>query len=241
MVAGSAASAGGDATETVTNHNISNENLLFASLATTDDTDLLNTVANSDHSVLTMVSSADPSTAHSYDYVGIINNPSIGDVPWQIIGAFNSTTAGGDATETVSVSGSLTTDLVIVALEDAGTNVVTIAAARVSTDGTVTITLSADPSTDARMSGIVVRYNSTDDAESHSVVYAGSSTTGGGSVSEAITVTGALATDSVIAVQSTLVVQQLGFTNIIANTINATFDADPGADEVITWMVIRAN
>lgn len=241
MVAGSAASAGGDVTETVTNHNINNGNLMFASLATTDDTDFVNTVANSDHSVLTIVSSADPSTAHSYDYAGIINNPSIGDVPWQVIGAFNSASAGGDATETVAVAGSLTTDIVIVGMEDDGANDVTIAAARVSANGTVTITLSADPATAMHVSGIVVRPNSTDDAESHSIVYAGSTTTAGGAAEEAITVTGALTTDIVIALQSTFVDQILEFSHAVADAINVTFDGDPGTDEVVTWMVLRAN
>lgn len=239
MVAGSATSLGGSLTNTVTNHNINNGNLLFASLASTDDTDFVNTVTNSDHSVLTIVSSADPSTAHSYDYAGISNNPSIGDAPWQIIGAFNSTSAGGDATETVAVAGSLTTDLVIISLEDDGANDVTLAAAAVSSDGTVTITLSADPATSARMSGMVIRPNSTDDTASHTIVFAGSTTTGGGAAAEAITVTGALATDSVIAVQSTFVGQLLEFTSVVANTITATFDADPGADEVISWMILR--
>lgn len=241
MVAGSLASLAGSATNTVTNNNINNGQLLFASVATTDDTDFINTVANSDHSVMTIVSSADPSTAHSYDYVGINNNPSIGDVPWQVIGAFNATSAGGDATETVAVAGSLTTDIVIVELENDGANDVTVAAARVSSDGTVTITLSADPATAAVMAGIVVRPNSTDDAESHSIVYAGSTTTGGGAAVEAITVTGMLTTDIVIAVQDTFVDQTLEYAVGIANTINATFDGDPGADEVITWMVLRAN
>ena len=241
MMAGSRITVGGDNTEIVTNHQINNGQLLFASYSVTDDTDFMNTVTSSGHSVLTMVVSANPSTDHAYDYVGIINNPSIGDVPWQIIGAFNATSAGGDATETVAVAGSLTTDIVIVALEDDGANDVTLAAARVSADGTVTITLSADPATAAVMSGIVVRPNSTDDSESHSIVYAGSTTTSGGAALEAITVTGMLTTDIVIAVQDTFVDQILEFSVGIANTINATFSGDPGSDEVITWMVLRAN
>lgn len=240
MVAGSIAATTGSATNTVTNNNINNGNLLFVSYSTTDDTDSLVTVTNSDHSVMTTVLSAAP-TAHSLDYAGIINNPSIGDVPWQVIGAFNSVSAGGDATETVAVAGSLTTDLVIVSMENDGANDITIAAARVSADGTVTITLSADPATAANVSGMVIRPNSTDDSESHSIVFAGQSTTAGGAAEEAITVTGALTTDIVIAVQATKVAQQFEFAHAVADAINVTFNADPGADEVITWMVLRAN
>lgn len=240
MMGGSLATTAGSATNTVTNNNITNSQLLFMSYSTTNDTDSLVTATNSDHSVLTYVLSADPSTVHTLDYVGIANNPDVGSEPWQIIGAFNSTSAGGDATETVAVSGSLTTDLVIVALEDDGTNDVTIAAARVSASGTVTLTLSADPSTDAIMSGIVVRPHSTSDAATHEIAYAVSTTTAGGAAVEAITATGVLSTDIIIAVQSTKQAQTLEFCVATADTVTCTFDADPGADEVISWMALRA-
>lgn len=240
MLAGSLASIAGSATNTVTHNDINNTSLLFMSFATTDDTDTLITVANSDHSVMTYVLSADPSTAHTLDYIGLTNNPSIGDVPFQIVGAFNATSAGGDATETVAVSGSLTTDLVILSLEDDGANDVTVAAARVSSDGTVTLTLSADPATAAIMAGIVVRPNISTDAATHTIAFASSTTTAGGSAVEAITVTGVLTTDIVIAVQSTKDSQTLEFCVATADTISCTFDADPSTDEIISWMVLRA-
>lgn len=241
MVAGSKLTSGGDTTELLTNHQFNNTNLLFTSFSITNDTDSLVTVTNSDHSLMTTILSADPSTDHSYDYVGINNNPSIGDVPWQIVGAFNATTAGGDADEAVTVTGSLPTDIVVVSLEDDGANDITIAAANVTSAGTVIVNLSADPATAAVMSGIVVRPNSTDDLESHSIVFAGSHTTAGGAAVEEITVTGVLATDIVIAMQNTKVAQQFEYAHAIANTVRVTFNADPGADEVISWMVLRAN
>lgn len=241
MMAGSVGAPSGSATNTVTNHNINNDNILFLSYSTTDDTDKLVTVINSDHSVMTYVLSADPGGAHSVDYAGILENPSIGDAPWQIIGAFNSVSDGGDATETVSISGALTSDIVIASMEEDGTNDVTLAAARVSSSGTVTITLDQNPGTDARVSGMVIRPNSTDDTATHTIVFAANFTTSGGNAVEDLTVSGALLTDIVIAVQSVNAGQTLEFGQVsAADTLSFTFNSDPGSDEKISYMVLRA-
>lgn len=75
-----------------------------------------------------------------------------------------------------------------------------------------------------------------------SVVYAGEHTTVGGAAAEAITVTGVLATDLVVAV-----LKQVGaspqtiLTSVpTADTVTVTFSADPSTDHIITYIVYRA-
>jgi len=80
------------------------------------------------------------------------------------------------------------------------------------------------------------------DAPAYVIVYAGEATTAGGDATETVTVTGALATDIVFAnVQtegSTPVT--LDAVAVTADTVTATFSADPSTDHVWSYMVIRA-
>ena len=77
---------------------------------------------------------------------------------------------------------------------------------------------------------------------SHVVKFAAQVTTAGGAAAEAITVTGALATDLAF-VQlvdpgtNTVAVVQAAVT---ADTLTVTFDADPGNDAIINYQIIRA-
>jgi len=66
------------------------------------------------------------------------------------------TTAGGDATETISVTGVLTTDVVIVAVNTLGTGSRTIVSA-IAAANAITVTLSGDPSTDHVLGYTVIR------------------------------------------------------------------------------------
>ena len=75
---------------------------------------------------------------------------------------------------------------------------------------------------------------------SHKVVYAGKHVTVGGAAAEAITVTGVLATDIVIAV-----LQVSGGETIITavpttNTITVTFSDDPTTAHTVAYQVLRA-
>ena len=79
-------------------------------------------------------------------------------------------------------------------------------------------------------------------APSHIVKYAGTFTTAGGDASEAITVTGAAATDIV-----SVTVKTAGATprSIVAataatNAINVTLSGDPSTDHVLQYVVFRA-
>lgn len=79
-------------------------------------------------------------------------------------------------------------------------------------------------------------------APSHVVKFAGQHTTAGGSAAEAITVSGALATDLafvqlVDAGSNTVSVVQA---QVTADTLTVTFSADPGADAIINYQLLRA-
>ena len=77
---------------------------------------------------------------------------------------------------------------------------------------------------------------------SHIVKFAANYTTVGGAAAEAITVTGALATDIPI-----VTIQDDGTNNVTiasvavtADTLTVTFSANPGNDAVISYMLLRA-
>lgn len=67
-------------------------------------------------------------------------------------------------------------------------------------------------------------------------------TTVGGAAAEAITVTGAVATDVVIATINTVgaVPRTIASAVAGANTVTITFDGDPAADHVVNLLVVRA-
>lgn len=77
---------------------------------------------------------------------------------------------------------------------------------------------------------------------SHMIVFAGQPTTVGGAAAEAITVTGALSTDLAFVqmvndgTNNTTIVNAV----VTANTLTVTFSADPGADAVINYQIVRA-
>lgn len=66
------------------------------------------------------------------------------------------TTAGGDANESIAVTGALGTDIAIVTLKTKGASPVTILTAVAATDA-ITIVMSADPSTDHVISYMILR------------------------------------------------------------------------------------
>ena len=77
---------------------------------------------------------------------------------------------------------------------------------------------------------------------SHVVKYAGQPTTSGGAAAEAITVTGAAATDLAFVqmvddgTNGTTIIDAV----VTTNTLTVTFSADPGADAVINYQLLRA-
>ena len=72
------------------------------------------------------------------------------------------------------------------------------------------------------------------------VVFAGKEAFAGGSATDTITVTGALATDLVFAqIQESTTAVNVQKVTPTANTITVLMSADPGAATVITWQVLR--
>lgn len=74
----------------------------------------------------------------------------------KVIAAGTHTSAGGDATESITVSGALSTDIAIVTLKTAGATPRTITTATAATDA-ITVVLSGDPSTDHVISYVLLR------------------------------------------------------------------------------------
>jgi len=77
---------------------------------------------------------------------------------------------------------------------------------------------------------------------SHVVKYAGQPTTVGGGAAEAITVTGAAATDLAFVqlVNAGTNVVSVVKAVVTLNTLTVTFSADPGADAVVNYQLLRA-
>lgn len=82
----------------------------------------------------------------------ILTNASAGG----IIASGQFTTAGGDATETITATGAVATDVAIVTLHTAGATPRTVDSAVAATDA-ITVTLSGDPSTDHVLNYVLVR------------------------------------------------------------------------------------
>jgi butyrate kinase len=88
----------------------------------------------------------------------------------------------------------------------------------------------------------VTAYTSSAATASHVIKYAGQPTTAGGAAAEAITVTGALATDYAFVqmvddgTNNVTIVDAV----VTADTLTVTFSGDPGNDAVINYQIIRA-
>ena len=79
-------------------------------------------------------------------------------------------------------------------------------------------------------------------APSHVVKFAGTFTTAGGDANEAITVTGAAATDIAMVVLHTVgaTPRTILTAQAATNAINLVFSGDPSTDHVVRYMVLRA-
>ncbi len=76
--------------------------------------------------------------------------------PYAVFAAGSFTTAGGDANESISVSGALSSDIAIVVLKTKGATPRTILTAAAGTDA-IAVEMSGDPSTDHVLSYILLR------------------------------------------------------------------------------------
>lgn len=75
---------------------------------------------------------------------------------FKVLAAGTHTSVGGDATESISVSGAASSDIAIVVLKTAGATPRTITTAAAATNA-ITVVMSGDPSTDHVLSYVVLR------------------------------------------------------------------------------------
>jgi hypothetical protein len=232
---GPVTSAGGDTTETISLEGIAMDtDLAVVGHEVSDDNDQI-VAAISGEGNITITGSADPSTAHGYVY-GLLRNKCV--PMFDIFAAGTHTTAGGAAAEAITVTGALATDIAFAnysATDDTDTISDVVCSAN-----TVTVTCSADPSTTHGLHYMVLRPRGTF-KPSHYVAYAGTHTTVGGAAAEAITVTGALATDIPIVVYNTTNdTDSILKAVVTANTLTVTCSADPSTAHAFTYALLRA-
>lgn len=234
MAEGPVTSAGGDTTEVITRYGILSTDLAIVNHEVSDDNDQIVAAAVTDNTI-TITGSADPATAHGYDFA-VLRNRCVPE--WDIVAAGTHTTAGGAAAEAITVAGVLATDMAFV--NYGATNDTDTISDVVCTTNTVTVTCSADPSTAHSLHYVVIRPRGTF-KPSHYIAYAGKHTTVGGAAAEAVTVTGALSTDIPIVIYSTTDdTDSILKVVMTANTMTVTCSANPGATHAFTYMILRA-
>jgi hypothetical protein len=234
LVAGAFTALTGSATQAIPFIGFNASDIAFARMKTADDTDTLSSVISAAGKV-TVVETADPLAAHSYDFFVLRQ----GAAPSHRIfagGAF--TTAGGDANEAIPVTGLLVSDIVITQVHTKGASPVTIVTS-VAAAGQINVVMSADPSTDHIIKYMVLRSNCL--TCTHFVVAAGSVAAVTGSATQTIAVTGCKATDIAFVLYNTTDDSDTITTaQAAAGQINVVVQNDPLAAHVFTYVVIRA-
>lgn len=235
LAEGPVTSAGGDTTEVITRSGmILSTDLAIVNHEVSDDNDQIVSAKATDNTI-TIVGSADPSTAHGYNYA-LLRNRCVPE--WDIVAAGTHTTGGGAAAEAITVAGVLATDMAFV--NYGATNDTDVISDVVCTTNTVTVTCSADPGTAHSLHYVVIRPRGTF-KPSYYIAYAGSHTTVGGAAAEAVTITGALTTDIPIVIYNTTNdTDSILKVVMTANTMTVTCSADPATDHAFTYMLLRA-
>lgn len=232
---GPVTSAGGDTTEVISLEGIAMDtDIAIVGHEISNDNDQI-AAAISGEGNITITGSADPSTAHGYAYA-LLRNKCVPN--WDIFAAGTVTTGGGSAAEAIAVSDVLATDLAF-ANYSATDDTDTISDVLCSAD-VVTVTCSADPSTTHGLHYCVLRPRGTF-KPSHYIFAAGVHTTLGGAAAEAVTVTGAKATDVPIVIYNTTDdTDSILKVVMAANTMTVTCSANPATAHKFAYMVLRA-
>lgn len=235
VAGGPVTSVGGDTTETISLEGIiTPPDYAIVGHEVSDDNDQIAKAYCSEGSII-ITCSADPLTAHGYVYAGLRNKCVPG---FDIFAAGTHTTVGGAAAEAITVTGVLASDIAF-ANYSATDDTDTISDVVCSAD-TVTVTCSADPSTTHGLHYVVLRPRGSF-KPSHYIAYVGYHATVGGAAAEAITVTGALATDIPIVIYNTTDDTDTILKAVAtADTLTVTCSADPGATHAFTYMLLRA-
>ncbi|MDF1551936.1 MAG: hypothetical protein P1P84_02685 [Deferrisomatales bacterium] len=151
----SVADAAGAATNTITTTGSTVGDIAFASFSVSDDTDQVGGAAVGADAT-TVYLSTNPLAAHTISYA--VFAPVAHAVPaYYIAYAGVHTTLGGAAAEAVTVTGALTTDILVAQLIDKGSTPRLLSDAIISAADTVTLTFADDPSTDHLVSYMILR------------------------------------------------------------------------------------
>lgn len=232
---GPVTSAGGDTTEVISLEGIAMDtDLAIVNHEVSNDNDQI-VAAISGEGNITITGSADPSTVHGYAYALLRNKCT---PAFDIFAAGTHTTTGGAAAEDITITGALATDLAFA--NYSATDDTDVISDILPAAGKITVTCSADPSTTHGIHYCVLRPRGTF-KPSHYIAYAGTHTTVGGAAAEAITVTGALATDIPIVIYNTTNdTDSILKAVMTANTLTVTCSADPSTAHAFTYMILRA-
>ena len=153
FAAGTKVTAGGAAAEDILVTNMLATDICFVGYGATNDTDVI-TKAVASAGKITVTMSADPGVAHSLHYMVLRPRGSFKPSHY-IVAAGDHTTLGGAAAEAIAVAGVLTTDIPIV--NYSVTNDTDSILKSVMTAGTLTVTMSADPSTAHALAYAILR------------------------------------------------------------------------------------
>lgn len=233
---GPIASVGSDTAETISLPGLANNaDIAVVGIETTDDNDQI-VAAKAADGEIAITASADPSTAHAYNF-GLLREMCVPGYDVVAAGTYDAV-ADDDATVAITVSGVLATDIAFAIHTDSDDSDTLNGV--VCTEDTVTITVSADPGTAHSYAYVVLRPRG-DFQPSHYVAYAGIHTTVGGDTSEEITVTGALATDiPLVGFHTTDDTDNIVKSVIAADKITVTLSANPGDTHKLWYVVLRA-
>jgi hypothetical protein len=227
----------GSTTDTVLDGLIEYNDIPYVVYYASDDDNACQAYTTSGKSYLTLKNSADPLDAHDYQYAVLRNNcvPTL-----DIFAAGTRVAVAGDTTSVaITVTGVQAGDIALVTTVDSNDDDY-IKAAVCSAD-TLTLTVSADPVTDHTWDYVILRPRGTF-KPSHYVAYAGQhTTTADGDGDNAITITGAVATDITVCTYGTSndndVISEAALT---ANTLTVNMSADPSTAHVLNYAILRA-
>lgn len=237
LAAGPVDCTSGNAATVITDNRFHQQDIPIAGYVVTNDTDnILSVAQTAGKQSFTITASADGASAHDYVYAALRQYC----VPeWDIVAAGERVAVADDTTTVaITVTGAQVGDIAFATVQDTN-DTDTICAAAV-TANTLTLTVSADPVTNHTFAYVVLRPRGTF-KPSHYVFAAGTHTTVGGAKAEAITVTGALATDIAIVVYHTTddtdtIVKAV----VTADTLTVTMSDDPGTAHKLSYMILRA-
>ena len=226
----------GSTTSTMFTDLVTVSDLLFAGYFESDDNDQVqaNVPAGKNYALLT--NSADPLVAHDF-ICAVLRNKCMPD--WDIFAAGTHTTVGGAVAEAITVTGAAAGDIAYACY--GATNDTDVIRKSVVTANTLTVTMSADPSTAHSIHYVIFRPRGTFKT-SHYIAYAGTHTPADAETAAvAITVNGALATDiPIVAWHTSDDTDTILKAVATANTVTATLSADPAVAHALNYMVLRA-